>query len=109
MVGTVKLSLSTMSNFLRPAMFGGTNRPYKLFFMHWSEDDMKTLTGLMAEGKLKVPVDSKYPSDKQGVLAAYEKLMSNKVSVGRADLYTISDAALSRPREKSSWRCSEPE
>jgi NADPH:quinone reductase-like Zn-dependent oxidoreductase len=86
MVGTVKLSLSTMSNFLRPAMLGGTNRPYKLFFMHWSEDDMKTLTGLMAEGKLKVPVDSKYPSDKQGVLAAYEKLMSNKVSVGRADL-----------------------
>lgn len=82
MVGSVKLGLSTMSNFLRPTMLGGTNRPFKLFFMHWREGDMEELTKLIAEGKLRIPIDSKYASDKQGVLAAYEKLMSNKVSFG---------------------------
>lgn len=80
MLGTAKLTLSTMSNFLRPAMLGGTKRKFKLIVMHWSEEDMKALTGLMAEGKLKVPIDEKYPSDQQGVMAAYEKIMSNKVS-----------------------------
>lgn len=81
MVGSVKLGLSTISNFVRPTMLGGTNRPFKLVMMHWSEGDLRDLTRLMAEGKLRVPIDSRYGSDKQGVLAAYEKLMSNKVSV----------------------------
>lgn len=80
MFGTAKLALSTISNFLRPTVLGGTERPFKLIVMHWSEENLQDLAKSMDLGNLTVPIDSKYASDRQGVMAAYEKLMSNKVS-----------------------------
>lgn len=80
MLGTAKLAFHTMSNFLRPTILGGTERPFKLIMMHWSEANLQDLAKSMDLGNLKVPIDSTYASDRQGVMAAYEKLMSNKVS-----------------------------
>jgi NADPH:quinone reductase-like Zn-dependent oxidoreductase len=81
MFGTAKLALSTISNFMRPTVLGGTARPFKLIMMHWSEENLQDLAKSMDLGNLTVPVDSKYASDREGVMAAYEKLMSNKVSL----------------------------
>ncbi|GHJ88726.1 hypothetical protein NliqN6_5128 [Naganishia liquefaciens] len=78
MLGTVKLALHTMSNFLRPTILGGTERPFKMIMMHWSEANLQDLAKSMDLGNLRVPIDSTYTSDRQGVMAAYEKLMSNK-------------------------------
>lgn len=75
---TAKLTASLVSNFVRPTFLGGTARKFKMFSMQWDEDGMKKMTKLMEQGKLRVPIDERYASDKQGVLAAYEKIMTNK-------------------------------
>lgn len=63
-----------------PQSLGGTPRKLAFVGCSWKEEDMKALTGMMDRGELKVPVDSQYASDRSGVMAAYEKQMSNRVS-----------------------------
>ncbi|KAJ9123876.1 hypothetical protein QFC22_000664 [Naganishia vaughanmartiniae] len=75
---TASLAVSLVSNFVRPAFLGGTSRKFKMITMHWDENGMKQMTKLMEQGKLRVPIDERYASDNQGVLAAYEKIMTNK-------------------------------
>ncbi|KAJ9097583.1 hypothetical protein QFC21_004617 [Naganishia friedmannii] len=75
---TTQLAVSLVSNFVRPTFLGGTARKFKMITMHWDEAGMKQMTGLMEVGKLRVPIDERFASDKQGVLAAYEKIMTNK-------------------------------
>ena len=89
---TAKLTASLVSNFVRPTFLGGTARKFKMFSMQWDEDGMKKMTKLMEQGKLRVPIDERYASDKQGVLAAYEKIMTNKVC-------NLWDSTFAKPRK----------
>lgn len=81
-IATGGLILATIGNFIWPSWLGGVKRKFKLFSMVYDREQMQTLANWMGEGKLKMIIDSVQKSDREGVLAAFEKQMSNKVSSG---------------------------
>lgn len=77
-LGAGSLYLSFLGNYLWPRWLGGVPRKFKMFMMAYDREQMATLAQWMDEGKLKMVIDSVNKSDQAGVLAAFDKQMSNK-------------------------------
>ncbi|KAJ7151182.1 NAD(P)-binding protein [Mycena filopes] len=67
---------------LRPRWLGGVPPKYISLSINFETKDMETVRDLVAKGSVKPIVDSVYPFDRDGVLKAYEKMMSNR-AVGK--------------------------
>ncbi|KAJ7336303.1 hypothetical protein DFH08DRAFT_878378 [Mycena albidolilacea] len=68
--------------FLRPTWLGGVPRKYIPFLINLGKEDLETVRDLVARGAVKPIVDSVYSFDRDGVLKAYEKMMSKR-AVGK--------------------------
>ncbi|KAJ7504526.1 hypothetical protein B0H11DRAFT_1982780 [Mycena galericulata] len=62
--------------FFRPTWLGGVPRKYGLILASLGKKDMETVRDLVAKGAVKPRVDSVYSFDRDGVLKAYEKIMT---------------------------------
>ncbi|KAJ7130309.1 NAD(P)-binding protein [Mycena epipterygia] len=67
---------------LRPTWLGGVPRKYVPLFVNMGKKDLETVRDLVAEGAVKPIVDSVYSFDQDGVMKAYEKMMSKR-AVGK--------------------------
>ncbi|KAJ7135902.1 NAD(P)-binding protein, partial [Mycena epipterygia] len=67
---------------LRPAWLGGVPRKFAVVAVNLGKKDLETVRDLVASGAVKPIVDSVYSFDHDGVMSAYEKLMSKR-AVGK--------------------------
>ncbi|KAJ7504506.1 hypothetical protein B0H11DRAFT_1852923 [Mycena galericulata] len=68
--------------FFRPTWLGGVPRKYDLVLVNLGKKDLEAVRDLVAKGTVKPLVDSVYSFDRDGVLKAYERIMSNR-AVGK--------------------------
>ncbi|KAJ7039760.1 NAD(P)-binding protein [Mycena alexandri] len=68
--------------FLRPSWLGGVPQKCIWLSINFETKDMENVRDLVAKGAVKPMVDSVYTFDRDGVLKAYEKMMSNR-AVGK--------------------------
>ncbi|KAJ7201371.1 NAD(P)-binding protein [Mycena pura] len=62
--------------FLRPTWLGGVQRGYGAVTIKFEKKELETARDLVTKGAVKPIVDSVHPFDRDGVMRAYEKLMS---------------------------------
>ncbi|KAJ7767431.1 hypothetical protein DFH07DRAFT_1011164 [Mycena maculata] len=67
---------------LRPTWLGGVPRKYGVVTVTLKKKDLETVRELVARGAVKPIVDSVHSFDRDGVLRAYEKIMSKR-AVGK--------------------------
>lgn len=67
---------------LRPTWLGGVPRKFSVVTVNLGKKDLETVRDLVASGAVKPIVDSVYSFDHDGVMKAYEKLMSKR-AVGK--------------------------
>ncbi|KAJ7155554.1 hypothetical protein C8R43DRAFT_884867 [Mycena crocata] len=67
---------------LRPTWLGGVPRKFGMVTVKLGKQDLEIVRNLVANGAVKPIVDSVYSFDQQGVMKAYEKLMT-KHAVGK--------------------------
>ncbi|KAJ7130303.1 NAD-P-binding protein [Mycena epipterygia] len=63
---------------LRPTWLGGVPREYVWMFANAEKKALETVRDLVAKGAVKPIVDSVYSFDQDGVMKAYEKMMSKR-------------------------------
>ncbi|KAJ7039764.1 hypothetical protein C8F04DRAFT_1084745 [Mycena alexandri] len=68
--------------FLRPTRLGGVPRQYTLFFANLEQENLEKVRDLVSSGAVKPIVDSVYSFDRDGVMKAYERMMSKR-AVGK--------------------------
>jgi len=73
-----KVVLTVVRSLLQPTWLGGTPRKFRMFFVDPKPDDLEALGKMLAEGKLKCPVDSTSPFG--DALKAFEHLQTGKTS-----------------------------
>ncbi|KAJ7627536.1 hypothetical protein DFH06DRAFT_1442816 [Mycena polygramma] len=71
-----------VEGFLRPVWLGGVPRKYAGFIVHLEKNDLETVRDLVASGTVKPLVDSVHSFDRDGVLRAYDRIMSQR-AVGK--------------------------
>ncbi|KAG2061671.1 NAD(P)-binding protein [Suillus hirtellus] len=70
--------LSLTCEILRPSFLGGVNAKWTIVGVNHKPQDLAKLRDLMAEGKLKLTVDSVYGFE--DVLSAYERIMTSRAT-----------------------------
>ncbi|KII83272.1 hypothetical protein PLICRDRAFT_169031 [Plicaturopsis crispa FD-325 SS-3] len=67
-----------LGNFIWPAWAGGIPRKFYFVNGRMSKEDLEMVADLAQQGKLRVPVDSVHKSNREGVLAAYDRILSSR-------------------------------
>ncbi|KAF8189858.1 hypothetical protein K438DRAFT_1832203 [Mycena galopus ATCC 62051] len=78
----IQLFRQFFEGFLRPTWLGGVPRKFSPFIVNLEKKAIETVRDLVARGDVKPIVDSVHSFDRDGVLKAYEKLMSKR-AVGK--------------------------
>lgn len=77
---TLKAFLTVAISAMLPAFLGGVPRKFGMFSMKYDAKALKEMADMIEQGTLHVPVDSVYGWEKDGVMKAYDLLMSARVS-----------------------------
>lgn len=63
-----------------PTLLGGVPRKFQIWMMKPSKEGLDSVVKWAAEGKIKLQVDSVKSFDKEGVMSAYDRIMSGKAT-----------------------------
>jgi NADPH:quinone reductase-like Zn-dependent oxidoreductase len=77
---TLTGNISLWTSIVRPTLLGGTDRPFVIYFMSPSNDALKEMGQLAAEGKMIVDLDGGKAMgwDEESMHKCYERMMSGK-------------------------------
>ncbi|KAF8216311.1 hypothetical protein K438DRAFT_1797001 [Mycena galopus ATCC 62051] len=78
---------------LRPAWLGGVPRKFDVVSVSFAKQDLEVVRDLVAKGTVKPIVDSVHSFDQEGVMQAFEKLMS-KHAKGKVVIKVSDDSSL---------------
>jgi len=70
--------VTIIRSFLQPTWLGGTPRKFRIVSVRPNQNDLENLMQLLADGKLKCPVDSTYPF--KDVLKAFDRLQTGRAN-----------------------------